>query len=44
LNLVVNASTVQFLGKRRAADEPSGEAEATSEAEVGGEPGDKIPF
>jgi single-strand DNA-binding protein len=44
LNLVVNASTVQFLGKRRAAGEPSGEAEATSEAEVGGEPGDKIPF
>jgi single-strand DNA-binding protein len=40
LNLVVNASTVQFLGKRRAAGEPSGEVEAASN----GEPGEDIPF
>jgi single-strand DNA-binding protein len=40
LNLVVNASTVQFLGKRRAAGEPNGEVEAASN----GEPGDDIPF
>lgn len=43
LNLVVNASTVQFLGKRRAAGEPAGEAEAHSEPAGDGDP-DEIPF
>jgi single-strand DNA-binding protein len=43
LNLVVNASTVQFLGKRRAAGEPSGEGEAASDGEPSDDDKD-IPF
>jgi single-strand DNA-binding protein len=43
LNLVVNASTVQFLGKRRPAGEPSGEGEAASDGEPSDDDKD-IPF